>query len=289
MPNTIVLQEALLKRTEKFLEKSLVFAPLCNREFEGEISDQWDTVRVAQLPELSGTLTDTTGSGALSVAGNDITAQNFAYITDAMTVNQVWQAKYVLKELEELRAKQNVRLDLAHGIAYANRKVWDLHIYSRILANAGTLINANQAAATTETSATIYQTFLEMKEALMLDDVDASDLVFCVTPEINTILKLSDIYDGSDGGLGARLNGQFGNIDGTPIIVHTQKPNSGENNITLMKRWAANFVNQFTKMKVTESTDGFNYKMPVESVFECDVLHDVNKKAIVTKFVTNGA
>ena len=85
MANTIVFNDILTKAVEKNLYKEFVFAPYCNRNYEGELRQQGETVKVPRFSKLTGTVTD---GNVLANAGEDITLQDWAFTTDDLTVNQ---------------------------------------------------------------------------------------------------------------------------------------------------------------------------------------------------------
>lgn len=124
--NTIIVKDFLVKETIDLLDRKVVIAPRANRQFEGQLKQQGDTVTVQTFPRIA----LTTGG----TAGDDIIGTNFTITAENLQVSQVGQALVAIKDWEELRSNLDLQSEVAKQLAYSLAKLYDEHICTIALA-----------------------------------------------------------------------------------------------------------------------------------------------------------
>lgn len=95
------------------LEKDHVYASLCNRDYEGEIANMGDTVRITGIGEIT-----------ISTYSKDTDINAPQALTDAQTALTISQAKYFNFALDDVDKRQSVAKDLMD--VAAERAAYDL-------------------------------------------------------------------------------------------------------------------------------------------------------------------
>jgi hypothetical protein len=182
-------------------------------------------------------------------------------------------------------------------MAYDMRLKKENHIFGQIINNTFSSNRLADGNPATETTSTAYTTLLTLKETLVAQDAvneDGSIVVFAPHAFIK-LLKQENIYDNIESGYRVRVQGYVGMIDGMQLVSTNNLPQVDDNSddtaehtyLLAFEVGAPCFVDQMTKFKIKEETKGFRHNLLMESVYQSDVLFDVNKKKIVTKEITN--
>lgn len=141
------------------LEKSLVYAQLFNRDYEGEITDAGDTVKIGTIGDV--TIKDYTKSSDIAAADE---------VTHTIQTLTIDQAKYFNIAVDDVNAAQSnlSLLDTATARAgYGFSDVADQYL-GRLLANKGTITTGlgTKTSPLVITKDNAYETLVNMKTAL---------------------------------------------------------------------------------------------------------------------------
>ena len=204
------------------LKKAHVFAGLCNRSYEGEISQYGDTVHITSVsrPTVAEYVKDTTVMAPET-------------LTDAQKSLIVDKSYYFDFEIDDIDMRQSVAggammAEAAQEGAYALAEQTDLVIIAAMEAGVSGSAPDNSVAATSRaTSALCVEGILDIKTLLDVSNVPQQGRWLVIAPWIQNRLMLDTRYitiDSLTGGAGFR-NGQVGRIMGFDVIL--------SNNLTL--------------------------------------------------------
>jgi N4-gp56 family major capsid protein len=204
------------------LKKAEVFAGLCNRQYEGEISQAGDTVHITSIsrPTVAAYVKDST-----VIAPETLTDAQKSLIID--------KAYYFAFEVDDIDKRQAaaggaLMAEAAQEAAYALADAADLIIIAAMEAGVSSVTPDNAYPATSRaTSALCVEGILDIKTKLDEANVPQQGRWLVIAPWIQNRLMLDTRYitiDSLTGGSGFR-NGQVGRIMGFDVIL--------SNNLTL--------------------------------------------------------
>ena len=256
MANTIILKDFLVKETIDLLDRNMVVAPRGNRQFEGQLKQQGDTVTVQTFPRI----TITTGG----TAGDDISATDWAITAENLQVVGVAQANAVVKDVEALKSNLNLQQEVAKGLAYSLSKIYDNDIMQKAIAGAG------NAVATIALSATnIYAEIEKMRVLLSADDA-MDDAALFLTPAAASFLRQSSMRDGFKEGSDVRKERTYvGKVSGFSVFETTNDAMAGF--MVAFDRNAVHFVEQMMKMDFRKEPKGFRTNIILEALYQSKV------------------
>ena len=236
------------------LDKALVYGNLVNRDYEGDIRQQGDTVKINQIADI--TVRD-------YKKGTDITIDDVDGTPTTLTISQ---DKYFAFKVEDVDAAQaNVNLvDAAMARAsYAMRDVVDQYIAS-FYASAGVTTGlGNDTTPLSITSATkAYESLVDMKGAL--DDANVpADGRFVVVPSQFYGFMLKDsrfVAAGTTKTDNVLANGYIGTAAGFQIYQSNNVPNTkgAQYKILAGTRAAISFAQQITSTEALRMEKAFS-------------------------------
>lgn len=190
------------------LKKSHVFAEVANREYEGEISNFGDTVKVSQI-------------GAVTVSSytknsTSITAQE---LTDAATLLNINQSNYFAFKIDDIdKAQQNpkVMTQAMRESAYAIRDTADEYI-AGLYGDAGIARNTS-GSPVDMTSANVEDEFLAVAESMDENNIPREGRFAIIPPWVHTKLVLAGISNLTSNEQ-VYLNGRIGAALGFNFLV----------------------------------------------------------------------
>lgn len=200
------------------LEKSLVYgAPgVVNRNYEGEISQFGDTVRITSLADPT--------IGTYS-AHTDITIEDVDDSAQTLLINQSRYFAFEVDDIEKRQARGDVMTEQARKAAYKLRDVADQYVAGVMAAgvDAGNIIAEQTLAA----AADAYDVLVDLSVALDEDDVPTEGRFVVVTPKFHGLLLKDDrfIAAGDSAGAGVRANGFIGEAAGFSVRKSNNAPN----------------------------------------------------------------
>ncbi len=236
------IPEIWSKKLLKIFDSNAVMANLVNRDFEGEIKDSGDIVKVRTFGNV--TISDYTRDQTIS----------FQALTDPMQELSVDQQKYFafkIDDLDKAQADMNILEGYAGRAAIAIRNIVD----SRLLGHYAD-VDANNVVGTDVspivlTSTNIYGYIADLGEMLDTDNIPAEDRHLVLTPKYKTMLLKSDEFTRATS-LGDKViqNGYIGNVAGFSVHVSTNlQPVSGVVNLMAFNREFVSFASQVNKIE----------------------------------------
>lgn len=201
------------------LRKNQVAGSLVNREYEGEIKRQGDSVKITSINDVTiGTYT----------AHTDITVEDIDDATRSLVIDQ---AKYFAVELDDIEKAQAVNggAALAQAVDNAAYQLKDT-VDSFLLAAMNTAIqgSANDlgTVAIHTTARNLYDTFVDLAVALDEDNVPDQGRFVVVSPALHgRLLKLDEfISAGDQAGAESRANGRVGEVAGLSVYKSNNLP-----------------------------------------------------------------
>lgn len=269
----------------KYLEKALVYAQagLVNRDYEGEIANHGDTVKVHDIGNV--TVSDYTRN-------TDITAPET--LSDVERLLVIDQAKYFNFQIDDVDAAQvNPKLmgRAMERSAYAMRDVIDRYVASLYTGvDAANTIGNDTTPATFTTPAGAYD--LLVKLGVKLDEVDipSEQRSAVVPPWFVGLVQLDDrfIKTGSAGAESTLRNGGVGEAAGFTIIKSNNVPNTAGDKwkIQASTPWARSFAMQVTKTEAYRPEKRFADAVKGLNVYGAKVMEP---KAMAVATVTRPA
>ncbi|MBQ2735214.1 MAG: P22 coat protein - protein 5 domain protein [Clostridia bacterium] len=187
------------------LDKQYIAVSNCNREFEGDIREKGNTVKICGLG-------DVTVSEYVKNA-NMTTPETLSDTARELVIDQ---AKYFNFQIDDIdRAQSTPRLMEAamKNAANALANDTDNYIYS-LYSDAGNTITVEDASAET-----IVNHLIDARTMLFANNVsDPQDIVFEVTPEVAGLILKAKVILATDNGK-ALENGCIGSIGGCKVYV----------------------------------------------------------------------
>ena len=214
MAVTTFIPELWSARLLYALEKSHVATNLVNRNYEGVIANQGDTVHINSIGAI--TVKDYTRNS--NIADPEI-------LTTADQTLEIDQAKYFNFQVDDVDKAQisGDIIDTAMGrSAYALADVSDAFLLKTI---ANGVASANKIGAkatlTALTASNVYENIVKMRTLLDKSNVPTTGRTIVVPPEVYALLLLDDRFakSGSDSGQNALLNGMVGRVAGFDVFM----------------------------------------------------------------------
>ncbi|EME14803.1 P22 phage major capsid protein family protein [Rhodococcus triatomae] len=229
------------------LRKNTVAAALCNRDYEGEIRQRGDSVKITGLVRPTiGTYTSHT----------DIVIEDIDDTTRSLVIDQ---SKYFGFELDDVERAQSVNGGsvLAQALddaSYSLRDVADTFLFTTI--GAGVLAG-NQIAESSVTSANAYDKLVDMAVKLDESNVPTEGRWAVITPAFHGLLLKDPRFIGSGDAQGAetRANGRVGEAAGLTIFKSNNLqagPGAGAGKLLLAgSNSATTFAEQIVSVEAT--------------------------------------
>jgi hypothetical protein len=201
------------------LRKKAVAGGLVNRDYEGEVKRQGDSVKITSINDV------TIGS---YTAHSDITWEDIDDATRSLLIDQ---AKYFAFELDDIERAQAV-----NGGAVMNQAIDNATYQLRDTADAFLLATMNTAIQGTSndlgtkaihtTAQNLYDAFVDLAVTLDEDNVPEEGRWAVVSPSLHgRLLKLDTfIKPGDDAAPAARRNGFIGSIAGLELYKSNNLP-----------------------------------------------------------------
>ena len=214
MAITTFIPELWSARLLYALENAHVATNLVNRNYEGVIANQGDTVHINSIGAV--TVKDYTKNS--NIADPEV-------LTTADQTLDIDQAKYFNFQVDDVDKAQisGEIIDTAMGrSAYALADVSDAFLLKTI---ANGVASANKIGAkanlTALTASNVYENIVKMRTLLDKANVPTTGRTIVVPPEVYALLLLDDRFakSGSDSGQNALLNGMVGRVAGFDVFM----------------------------------------------------------------------
>ena len=214
MAVTTFIPELWSARLLYALDKSHVATNLVNRNYEGVIANQGDTVHINSIGAI--TVKDYTKNA-------DIAAPDALTTTEQnLVIDQCKYFNFQVDDVDKVQAAGDL-IDTAMGrAAYALADVSDAFLLKTI---ANGVASANKIGAkatlTALTASNVYENIVKMRTLLDKANVPTTGRTIVVPPEVYALLLLDDRFakSGSDSGQNALLNGMVGRVAGFDVFM----------------------------------------------------------------------
>ena len=213
MAITTFIPELWSARLLYALEKSHIATNLVNRNYEGIINQQGDTVHINSIGAI--TVSDYTRN-------TDMAAPQVLTTTDqVLEISQAKAFNFTIDDVDKAQAAGDT-MDTAMGrAAYALNDVSDAYLLGVIAAgvDTGNIIGASSAVALT--AANVYENIVKLRTVLDKANVPVSGRSVVVPPEFYALLLLDDRFlKVSDSvSTDTLLNGQVGRVAGFDVFM----------------------------------------------------------------------
>jgi N4-gp56 family major capsid protein len=238
------------------LKKSLVYGGIVNRDYEGDISQAGDTVRITSISRPT--------IGTYVPNSTVITPEE---LTDAQRTLLIDQSKYFAFKVDDVDARQakgNVIPEAMSEAAYGLRDVADRHVASLYtgVASANDLGTRVVVASPTSGQFSAYQTLVDLKTKLGEADVPDEGRWVVVPEWFHSLLLLdSRFIDASASGSTEPLrNGFVGRAAGFDIHKSNNTPNpTADHNVVMAgHRMAISYAEQINKTEAYRPESSFS-------------------------------
>lgn len=219
MAITTFIPELWSARLMYALDKSHVAANLVNRDYEGTIRQQGDTVHINTI-------------GAITV--NDYTRNTDIEDPEILTTTdqtlEISQAKYFNFQIDDVDAAQAAgnMMDTAMGrAAYALNDVSDSYLLGLIAAGADSGNILGSSAAVSLTADNVYNNIVDLRTVLDKANVPNTGRYIVIPPEVYGLLLKDDRFvKATDGGTANNtlLNGNVGSVAGFTVYMSNNVP-----------------------------------------------------------------
>ena len=267
------------------LRKSLVFGGLANRDYEGEIRNYGDSVKIREIGTI--TVNDYT---KFSNTGSTSTAITWQALSAAEKLLYIDNAKYFAFAIDDVDNTQNFPKAMAEGMADAGYQIAneiDQDVAEKIADGSGKIITAATVSAGSVLGLISYF-------ARYLDEANVpQNDRYCVIPPF-VHQDLIEVISGAIGATGVPktfdngvlATGFVGNLYGLNIFMSNNcHTSSGTAIVTAFHRSAVTFAGQLSQVKRTEREDYFDSGIKGLYLYGIKV---VRPSAIVSCDVTEG-
>ena len=232
------------------LYKSLVFASVVNRDYEGEIRQFGDSVRINEIGDI--TVSDYTKYGTL-------TWQELSSAQKTLYIDKAKSFSFSIDDIDEAQSKPKVMAEAMSRAAYAIADEIDQDI-AELYSEAG-----NTITATTVTTTNVLSWVASFAEALNEQNVPTAGRFLIIPPAIVTKLLLTVSGGVSTDGIpketspGQIANGFVGNVYGFNVLMsnNVYSASSGVYQPLALTRQAISWAGQLTQIKPVDIEDTF--------------------------------
>jgi len=209
-----VLENILTKETIRLKDNKVVVRQAANTKYQGNLRQQGDTVTVQQVPNIMGVVSTT--------AGATVATSNPNIASHQLVVDKVFNNGTTILDIDEVQSNLNLASQWSNRFAYASANHEDQYVAS-FASDANANNKVGDQSPITLSAANTYSTITNMKQLLSENNAFESSMLF-ITPAVHRFLKLENILDSTDTGLGMRLNGEVGRVDGFRVMETNNVP-----------------------------------------------------------------
>lgn len=206
-------------RLKEALRKSLVYASLVNRDYEGEIKNHGDTVKINTLADI--TVKDYED-------GTDISAESLTTTDTTLSINQQKYFNFQVSDIEAVQAEAPL-IDKAMGNAgYQLSDKADVYLAGLLAAGTATTGLGTTAEPLKAATVGAYEILVKMKTVLDKKNVSKLGRWVVVDPEFEALMLLDTrfINAGIEASESRLVNGIVARAAGFDIYVSNNVPNS---------------------------------------------------------------
>lgn len=233
------------------LKKSLVYGNVVNRDYEGEIRNAGDTVRITSISRPT--------IGTYVPGSTTITPEP---LTDAQRTLVVDQVRYFAFEVDDVDARQAAGSVMQSGMdeaAYGFADTADQYIAALYTGVQG--VNALGTVSVT-TGALAYTGLVNLAAKLHEANVPAADRWCVIPPWYHALLLQDDRFtdQSASGQPSAAINGMVGRVSGMNILMSNNVPNPTGDDWAVIAgyRGAISYAEQINKTEAFRPENSFS-------------------------------
>lgn len=202
------------------LRKAAVAGGLVNRDYEGEIKREGDSVKITSINDVTiGTYT----------AHTDITVEDIDDATRSLLIDQAKYFAVELDDIEKAQYKKDGKSPLEQAVdnaAYQLRDVTDAFLLAAMNTAAQGTANDLGTVAIHTTVRNLYDSFVDLSVVLDVANVPTEDRFAVVSPALHGRLqKLTEFIAAGDAtGAATRGNGFIGQVAGLDLYKSNNLP-----------------------------------------------------------------
>lgn len=202
------------------LRKAAVAGNLVNRDYEGEIKREGDSVKITSINDVTiGTYT----------AHTDITVEDIDDATRSLLIDQAKYFAVELDDIEKAQYKKGGKSPLEQAVdnaAYQLRDVADAFLLATMTTAVQGTANDLGTVAIHTTANNLYDAIVDLGVVLDEDNVPEEDRFVVVSPSVHGRLqKLPNFIAAGDAvGAATRTNGFIGQVSGLDIYKSNNLP-----------------------------------------------------------------
>jgi N4-gp56 family major capsid protein len=228
------------------LEKALVYGGLVNRDYEGEISDAGDTVRITSISDPT--------IGTYSANSTTVTPEELTDAQRTLTVDQAKYFSFFVDDVDARQAKGNVMPTAMQRAAYKLADTIDQYIAGLYTGTqSANLVGSTGSPVNTYTTVTdaYDKVLVPLRTKLAKANVPTAGRFVVVSPELmgSLLLDARFIKANESGTTDGLRNGFVGRAAGFDIYEsnNTPNPTSDYQAIIAGNRTAISFAQQISK------------------------------------------
>ena len=234
------------------LRQSLVYTAFINRDYEGEIAQAGDTVRITSI-----------GRPTISNYVPNSTVISPEQVTDSQRTLVVDQAKYfafAVDDVDQRQARGNVIPQAMDEAAFAAANVIDLYLSSFYTS----IQTANQLGAVSVSRATPSQAYdnvlVPLKVKLDQANVSVQGRSVAISPDLHGLFLRDPrfVANAANNVSSALQTGSVGMAAGFEILLSNQTPTTGTDSVVIGgNNRALTFADQISKVEAYRPQTGF--------------------------------
>ena len=223
MANTILLRDFLYQDVMEKKKRQTVISQVANRDYEGTLKRQGQTVTVPITPRVRGNVVaGGSGAAARSGAGEVIGLQDLSVASADITVTEVYNSGVKVKDIEKVQTNFSLMDEISTAFSESSALNEDLYVAS-FFKDAASQNKANDKSPATLTTSNTYEQASEIRKLLKKSNAYGNQICF-INPEIEDFMLREGIMNSSDAGLKIRLNGEVGRAAGMRMVVTNNLP-----------------------------------------------------------------
>jgi len=235
------------------LRQNLVYSAFINRDYEGEIAQAGDTVRITSI-----------GRPTISTYTPNSTVITPEQVTDSQRTLVVDQAKFfafAVDDVDARQAKGNVIPQAMDEAAFAAANVIDLYLSSFYTS----IQTANQIGAVTVSRATPAQAYdnvlVPLKVKLDQANVPAQGRSVAISPDLHGLFLRDPrfVANAANNVSSALQTGSVGQAAGFNILLSNQTPTTGSDSVVIAgNNRAITYAEQISQVEAYRPQTGFS-------------------------------
>ena len=243
MAITSFIPQVWSARLQQNLQKSLVFGKLCNRNYEGDITQWGDTVHINVLNDV--TVKPYTPGAELA------DPEQLSGFDTVLSIDHGAYYHFYLNDVDAAQARADVMDTAMRNAAHQLAVDAENYILNTIREEAGL---KPAMAMPTEEQGGLYALLLEVKQALDFNDVPRYERKLILAPELESVLLQDNRFiTGSSEAANHLAEGAIARALGFDIYIS----NCLESEFVVMTPDAVTFANQITKVEAYRPEKGF--------------------------------